>query len=109
MWELNQSIIFVRELQQVIKQAGWSVCLHGSVLYAGSSTKDLDLLVFPHCMIDADVNKLFATLESFGMKRTITREQVLDGWRKLGSIDVKWVEVWEYENKRVDLFVWNSQ
>lgn len=108
MWQLDEAIAFTRELQNHVFSVGWSVCLHGGVLYRGSSTKDLDLLFFPLCLPGADVQQLFKALKDFGMTRMLTCEEVHEGWRKLGSIDTKWVEIWRYKRKRIDVFMYGG-
>jgi hypothetical protein len=37
------------------------------------------------------------------MKRLVTLDKVHEAWRKLGSYDCKHVEIWEFQNKRVDI------
>ncbi len=105
-WELQDALVVVRELQKVITKVGWSVCLHGSVLYKGASDKDLDLLLFPHNSSLADIQALYTALKGFAMKQCLTKEEVHNEWRKIGSTDTKWVEIWKYGNKRIDLFIW---
>jgi hypothetical protein len=103
-WVLEDALEFVRKLDPVVRTAGYSVGLAGSVLTKGESPKDLDLLLFPLSTEKVDVEDLVKTLREFGMRLIIDREHVKARWEKLGSEDEKWVEVWRYEGKRVDLF-----
>jgi|SRR5947207_13451211 len=47
-WELYEGIQECQNLARFIKEFGYYPALTGSVLYHGSSQKDLDILVYPH-------------------------------------------------------------
>jgi hypothetical protein len=51
-----------------------------------------------------DKNFVRTMLGELGMTLAYDREFVTERWRSAGSNDNKHVEVWMYENKRVDLF-----
>lgn len=48
MWTREQAFWVIELLEPLLANAGAHCALNGSVLYRGSSTKDLDLIVYPH-------------------------------------------------------------
>lgn len=102
-WKLDEGLDFVRALRHVTLRVGYTVALAGSVLYNGESDKDIDVVVFPMSAQKTDQDALVAALEGFGMKRVCDKEWVTGKWREIGSDDTKHVEVWSYNDKRVDL------
>jgi hypothetical protein len=83
----------------------------GSVLHKGSSSKDLDIVVYPRKVKDTVpeglVSCVHAVLRQHGMTLMADRARVLKTWAKRGEGggDEKWVEVWAIDNKRVDVFI----
>ncbi len=105
----SEGLGLITMLQERLIIRGWCIALTGSVLFKGSSTKDLDLVLFPvqkpplwdHV---AETEELAHLLVDCGLNRVHTRDVVTARWRRIGSADTKHVEVWEYNGKRVDLF-----
>lgn len=67
MWTLEEGVMFVHGLEHFMKDIGVHVGITGSVLYKGSSTKDLDIILYPHStenipdyekIMDVLINKL---------------------------------------------------
>lgn len=106
-WVLDDAVDFVRELSSNLKPVGFDVGLMGSVLMAGVSRKDLDIIVFPLRTDELGASQLIGTLNVFdrmGMKLLVDTATVHRRWRALGSGDEKLVDVWAYRGKRVDVF-----
>lgn len=111
LWKLeDDAIFFVRYIREELLKVGWAVALGGSVLYAGESNKDIDLVLFPLGTEDgmhaskpiADVR---ACLEAWGLTMRASEETVKRQWlEEFGSRDTKHVEIWEFGGRRVDLF-----
>jgi hypothetical protein len=99
MWTTKQAYKFCRELHQYLGPYGYGVGLTGGVLLRGKSNKDIDVIVYPFKRISANFNTMYKALFNFGLKfvRLPNNNQ---GYMD----DGKRVEVWEFENKRADLF-----
>ncbi len=48
MWTIANCFGVLQKVEQVAKQHGYHVALGGSVMYRGESSKDLDIIVYPH-------------------------------------------------------------
>lgn len=117
-WTLEQGLVLCRQLEPLMAEVGWHVALTGSVLYAGKSAKDLDILLMPHCKPEPPRDYALAehvnflnkshvrrVLTELGWRLVMTIEQIHDYWRLQGSVDTKEVESWfTAERKRVDVF-----
>lgn len=105
-WTLEQAVSFCQELRARVEPIGFSVGLTGSCLYRGTSRKDIDVILYPlKKPSQFDVHSLRASLIESGWIRCVKdREQMRDNWRYNGILDEKWVEVWDFNGKRVDLF-----
>ncbi len=103
LWNLEQGIAFLRTLETELK-GGAHVALAGSIMYAGVSNKDLDVVIYPHTKNETCTQKSYQrgvnrALLSLGMKRRGNRERAAY-WE---SGDTKHMEVWETaDGKRVD-------
>ncbi len=104
MWDLSDALRLVSLLNGPLAAAGFGVGMAGSVLTAGGSDHDLDLIVFPLRTSENNTNDARSLLWNMGMNLLFNRGVVTARWRKLGSDDEKHVEVWEHEGKRVDIF-----
>lgn len=120
-WTLADGMNLLFKMRKALKPVGVEVGLAGSVLFEGRSTKDLDVLLFPTTMFpnvtatttlhpkkfsfESAMSDIEEALESIGMVQVCDRHFVQEQWRKVGSFDTKWVEVWHTEDRqRVDLF-----
>ena len=111
-WDLKHATEFVRFLQEETRPIGWCVALTGSVLFKGSSLKDLDIVIFPYSTDKADENALRQLLQSLGLKMILSQDGVHKIWREMGSTDEKNVSIWTFEShgvnegtRRIDLFI----
>lgn len=43
-WTLQEAHIFIKKIEPIAEAYGWSLCLHGSILYDGASKNDIDIL-----------------------------------------------------------------
>lgn len=113
-WTLEEGVDLCRRLRTQLVPLGWDVGLTGSVLHAGISVKDLDVIVFPldssHWMAASTPTTPLAvkmSLEQLGMTLKHGARQVRAVWRKThpDKADEKIVEIWECaDGRRVDVF-----
>lgn len=47
-WTFDEGLAFVRKVEGHLKEQGFHAALSGGVLWRGSSTKDLDIILYPH-------------------------------------------------------------
>lgn len=109
-WDFVSGLEWARDIETALVPAGWHCALAGSVLHRGSSTHDLDLVVFPHeretGVSDRQLRKLADALRGLRMTRKRTVRQIHRYWRTKGSHDCKHVETWQTPNgRRIDLLV----
>lgn len=104
MWTREEAFWVIERLEPIMAEMGAHVALGGSVLYRGSSTKDLDIIVYPH---NADK---FNTWETYPLKQKLAEffksggtfndctgvSQIRDGK------EVAWLKT--PKGKRVDFF-----
>lgn len=106
LWTWNQAMRMVTMLHSELHPIGYEVGLCGSVLKDGESGKDLDIILFPRNKTTAVhpsvVRDCLLNIE--GMRQELTMEQVREIWAEKGSTDTKHVEMWSYNNKRIDFF-----
>lgn len=107
-WTLEEAVTFIRALEEPLRLAGWGIGLTGSVLFRGSSSKDLDIIVYP---LTSNANRepedVYEVLKAYPrrMTRLRTKEQLHEIWREKGSDDEKHVESWTIDHVlRVDIF-----
>lgn len=109
-WSLDMALEFFRDVEAALAPAGWHAAIAGSVPREGSSEKDLDLVVFPHCRGErrpnaAALGRLYDALEVAGARRLLDVSAVRQGRRWKASGDQKHVEVWVARERRIDLLV----
>lgn len=65
-WTLEEGLGFVRKLEDHLHDQGFHAALSGGVLWKGSSTKDLDIILYPHtsneCSFDHELKPLMELL-----------------------------------------------
>lgn len=103
-WTFEEALRFVRKLEPTVAVAGFHVAMAGSVLHEGHSFNDLDLVLFPHSTGRVEMYDVRAALDLAGLSPVSSRATVAAAWERRKSFDTKHVEVWTYEDKRVDLF-----
>jgi hypothetical protein len=91
-------------IRRPLLDVGYVTGMTGSVLWDGTSNKDLDIIVFPLTTEKQDVEAVHSVLKSCGLRLGLNREQILKIWRRKGSLDNKHVEYWDYRGRRVDIF-----
>lgn len=47
-WTIEEGISYVRKVEDHLRDQGFHAALSGGVLWKGSSTKDLDIILYPH-------------------------------------------------------------
>lgn len=111
-WSLNDARRLIKKLEKSCAEIGWHVGLHGSVLMRGRSSKDLDLIFYPHTMIRRrqiryPLEMLHEVLEEQGLELIFTHQELLEYHKNNGEnrTDEKWIEVWKLGERRVDVFV----
>jgi len=72
-WSLGQAQTFCAEVERVLATYGYHVALAGSVLYAGQSSNDLDLMIYPH----KDNNILF---EPENLADILFKSKLISAW-----------------------------
>lgn len=85
---------------------GMGVGLCGSVLKNGTSSKDLDIILFPLSTAKTpSYAKVYDTLTTFGWHQWLNADRIHHYWRSLGSDDMKHVEGWKDPlGRRIDVF-----
>lgn len=109
MWTRHEAFHFLGLLREDLAKVGYAVALAGSILYRGTSEKDLDVVIFPLGGIEPpspnpDLTALREALNDFGLTMRLDHEATMQTWRAIGSQDTKHVEVWDFGDRRVDLF-----
>jgi hypothetical protein len=103
-WTLYQARSFIKLLADDLSAVGYAVGLTGLVLIDGEGHHDLDLILYPMDSTMTDRGVLKARLAHCGLKQVADMERVHSVWRKKGSTDMKHVEVWLWNDKRIDFF-----
>jgi hypothetical protein len=98
-WTLDQACKFCIKLHDHLMPFGYDVGLTGGILFNGKSDKDIDVIIYPLKRMSANYAAMYQALPNFGLKFIRLPNKNL-GY----TDDGKHVEVWEFENKRVDLF-----
>ena len=104
MWNLDRALVVLRQLQNPLKEIGYAIGLTGSVLLEGLSLNDLDVIVYPLNKNNVAPGLVREVLQKAGWELCSDNARVLRVWRKHGSTDTKFVEVWQYDKKRIDVF-----
>lgn len=104
-WSLEQGIEVCRLIQAAVQPLGFHVGLAGSVLTKGASSKDLDVIVYPHNRTSRPpVAAIHEALNGIGVVLTWDREFINKIRVEKGSTDTKHVEAFLYQGKRIDVF-----
>jgi len=103
MWTREQAFWVLERLELIMASMGAHVALNGSVLYRGSSEKDLDVIIYPHNKQQEELWETYPlkmAIKKFFQAETINNcegiSQIRDGKQ------VAWLKT--PEGKRVDLF-----
>lgn len=96
---------FIAGITGPLRSVGFIPALTGSVLTYGASKNDLDIVIYPEIRGVGRVDDAKRILEDSGLDLMCDRAKVTGKWRKNGSADTKWVEVWMTKSKKkVDIF-----
>ena len=101
---LEKAISVCREIQEKLKPIGYNCGLTGSTLYDGESTKDIDIIVYPHQITNQKtLQEVFIALEHFHTNMFPSQSR---NWIEeiTPSTTDKLVVVGDYKGIRVDLF-----
>jgi hypothetical protein len=101
-WSLAEALVFANSFREFLIPLGFDIALTRSVLTKGFSEKDIDIIIYPLKKISSNYTKLLEELPKFGLKYIR-----LPNHNKGYQDDGKNVQVWEYKNKRADLFFWS--
>ena len=109
MWTIEEAIGFTRVLDPVLREAGFTVGITGSILLNGQSGHDLDIIVYPISAPGSTHEQAAEALKKFGMRVICPSDYVIERWREKGSTDTKVVEIWRvtdkrWKGRRVDVF-----
>lgn len=95
---LSRAVEICRELEPALAAIGYHCGLTGSVLYKGSSLKDVDVIVYPHQVTERKSRAtIVAALRGVGAIPSYDQSTV-------GSCRDKDVHVFAFRGLRVDLF-----
>jgi len=89
-WEFDDAVSLIREIEPHFQNIGLHVGFTGSVLRQGFSSKDMS-------------SRVLELLTSLGWKRIRNRQEMLQCWRSLSNEEVKWVEVYSFKHRRIDV------
>jgi predicted nucleotidyltransferase len=104
-WSLDEATALIQGIAPGLLSRGFAVGLTGSVLIKGQSEHDLDIVVYPmQSTMDTDWEVARNALVASGFVCHIIADDVRKAWRRKGSIDMKSVEVWMFNKRRVDIF-----
>ena len=98
LWTMDQARQFCHKLNDHLVSFGYGVGLTGGIILKGQSDKDIDVIIYP-LKAQYDFDAMYCSLPAFGLKYIRLPNQNL-GY----ADDNKRVEVWEFEEKRIDLF-----
>ena len=98
-WTLQEGIKLARTLEAFAITIGYHIALGGSVLHKGTSSKDLDIFVYPH-----DSGNKTLILSSGELLAQFTKVGISVVKAKNELYPCRIVHITEYEGKRVDLF-----
>ena len=103
-WSLTEALHMHNQLVPIAKAVGFGVGLTGGILRNCHSDHDVDVIFYQLQAPQGDIAELKGALKGFGMTCHTSRDELVAGWRARGSQDEKFVEVWQHEGKRVDIF-----
>jgi|SRR5579885_1074775 len=106
MWTLSEALVLIQQLRPLLHAVKHDCGLTGSVMYAGMSQKDVDVIIYPYNVNDhtfrhVDVHIALTKL----LTQVNDKDLVQERWKMNYSDDSKHVEVWkDSQGRRVDLF-----
>lgn len=103
MWTREEAFCVIEKLEPALSAIGAHVALGGSVAYRGTSDKDLDLIIYPHTVVENmkfDWLPVKELLKSFFRAESYTECQCgsqLRDWKQVSCLTTP-------KGKRVDFF-----
>ncbi len=95
---LLDGVVICQELEPKLAEIGYHLALAGSLLYRGESTKDIDILIYPHTsQVNCHRKFLVEKLETFGFIPT----------NDYDGTELPEVHKTKKDNKRIDFFFLN--
>ena len=107
-WTRESAFTFANLLEPKLSEIGWHCALTGDVIFKIKSFETLAVIVYPHRSIKSW--RPFAELLKYdlnftGLQEALNKIGMKNMWKAEGSTDEKIVEVWQYEKKRIHLYV----
>lgn len=101
--KIDDAVKLCREIEGLLKPIGYHCGLTGSTLYKGESSKDIDIIIYPH-QVDKQV-PINQIIDTIGVETVMYKSQGEYTARDIqpSSTD-KLIIVGEYKGIRVDLF-----
>lgn len=100
LWTLEEAIDLCRKIENELEEYGYHCALTGGVLYNGSSTKDVDIMIYPHSEKTYNFESAVEVLTKYCNVSDI--KKIIDDDDKYP--DCKDIRYARYNGKRVDLF-----
>jgi hypothetical protein len=107
MWTRDQACVFLERLCRLLEPVNWYAGITGSVVERGSSTKDLDMIIYPfRTDRPMDKEQAYSVFRALDLQRFMKTSDIHKIWRELGSGDDKQIEAWRNRKtgQRVDFF-----
>lgn len=106
MWTLSDGVEVAKFIEKILLAHDLKAhcCLGGSVLHKGWSSKDLDIMIYPHDTGNYDRDKIFDCLVANGFSKDEEWSQAYRGMNSGGEDTEFRVEVFYHQKKRVDIF-----
>jgi len=103
-WNKTKADNFLSMLIPLLKDIGYGVGITGSILMGKESPNDLDIIIYPISTTEQSYTTLVQALTLAGLKLSFSKERTWLHWAKVGSHDKKHVEIWDFNNHKVDIF-----
>jgi predicted nucleotidyltransferase len=104
-WTLGEAQALLSGIAPGLLMKGFAVGLTGSVLTKGQSEHDLDIVLYPmQFTVATNWEVAREALTNAGFECLLPVDTVHASWRRKGFLDEKFVEVWLFNKRRVDVF-----
>ena len=105
-WTLDEALALIAVVQPELLKVKAYCGLTGSVLFKGSSLKDVDIIVYPHSTEEpTPFVDIASALKAAGLQLVFPWDYVREYWRSKGIKTRRRVEIWRTRktHKRVDI------
>ena len=103
-WTKGKVTHFLSMLVPLLKDVGYGVGLTGSTMEGKEEPTDLDIIIYPLSTVEQSYTTLVQALTLAGLELRFSKEKTWRHWARVGSHDKKHVEIWEFNNHKVDIF-----